>query len=81
MGWGGFLKKIIGGGSKGPSAAELQAEQEAAARAERDRLAKETAGAQAAQQKKMAESETGTRQLAAGILDEETGKKKFLKGI
>lgn len=78
---GGILGNLLGGGSKGPSAAELQAEQEAAARAERDRLAKETAGAQAAQQKKMAESETGTRQLAAGILDEETGKKKFLKGV
>jgi hypothetical protein len=63
---------IFGRGSKGPSAAELQAMQEAAARAERDRLAKETAGAQAAQQKKMAQGS-----LPLGLLTKKLEKRSF----
>jgi hypothetical protein len=68
---------------KGPSQQELQAQQEAAARAERDNIALEQSGSQAAQQKLMAAAtaKQDLRQQAVGVIDEEVGRKKFLKGL
>lgn len=72
---------VFGGAPKGPSAAQLQAEQEAAARKERDKMAQEQAGREASAQKQMAQEQQAGRVFASGVLDEETGRKRFLKGI
>lgn len=74
---------IFGAKPKGPSPQQLQAQQEAAARAERDRIAQETAGSQAAQQKQIAAAtaKQDLRQQASTVIDEEVGRKKFLKGL
>lgn len=74
---------IFGGAPKGPSAAELKAQQEAAARAERDKMAQEKAGQEAATLKQLAaaqEKQSG-RKLVSGVIDEDVGRKKFLKGL
>jgi hypothetical protein len=73
---------IFGGAPKGPSAEQIRKEQEDAARKERDKIALETAGTQASQQKQLtAAAGENNRNLAASVIDEETGRKKFLKGI
>jgi hypothetical protein len=75
------IGKILGGAPKGPSPEQLKAQQEAAARAERDKMAQDKAGTEASAAKQMDERQTQTRQLASGVIEEETGRKRFLKGI
>lgn len=74
------ISALIGGSSsKLPSAQDIEAK----ARAERDKQALEKAGTEASQQKQLAaaQGKTDSRVMAATILDEETGRKRFLKGI
>lgn len=82
------LKGLLGGASKGPSAADIQAQAEAAAKKERDRLTAEQAVKdQAAQDKNIADlnQQEAKRAAFSGFLsateDEDVGRKKFLKGV
>jgi hypothetical protein len=85
MGLGGIIGGLTGSKPKGPSPAQLQAEREAAARAERDKLAKERAGEQASAQKMMQEAESKRQtlrgQLATVSEEDTTQRKRFLKGV
>jgi hypothetical protein len=81
------MGKILAGAPKsGPSAAELQAQQEAAAQRERDRIAAETAKKKMEDdQKAVADIQTqeSKRRAFAGQLateDDEKNRRKFLKG-
>ena len=72
----------------GPSAAEIQAQADAAAAAERKRLADEQAAKDAAaKDKNLAElkNQEAKRAAFAGVLsaaeEEDAGRKKFLKGV
>lgn len=70
--------------SKGPSAGELQAQQEAAAKAEREKIAQEQAIAEAnLTQKKQAafsEQESKRRAFASQPIDDDEQRRKFMKG-
>jgi hypothetical protein len=79
---------IFGGRSKGPSAAEIQAQADAAAKKERDRLtAEQQVKDQAAQAKNLSDLQQQEAKRAAfsGFLsateEEDAGRKKFLKGV
>ncbi len=79
----------FGGGNKGPSQAEIIAQQEAAAKAERERLmteqAEKEADAQSKSQSKIAEMESKRKAFASGALEskeeEDAARRKFLKGV
>ena len=82
------IKGLLGGGSKGPSAAQIQAQAEAAAAAERKRLEAEQATKdQASQAKNLADlnQQEAKRAAFTGFLsateNEDVGRKKLLKGI
>ena len=75
------LEGLLGGG-KGPSAEEMKRQQEAAARSERDKIAQEKAGQEAAYLKDQSAYKSASKRLASGIIDdEESAKKRFLKGV
>ena len=83
-----FVSKILGGGAPkaGPSAAELQQAQDAAAQRERDRIASEDAKKKAdTEQKAVADlqAQESQRRAFAGQLagvDDTEEKRRFLKG-
>jgi len=85
MGLGGIIGGLTGSKPKGPSPAQLQAERESAARAERDKLAQERAGEQSTAQKQMKEAESKRQalkgQLATVAEEDTTQRKRFLKGV
>lgn len=74
------------GGSKGPSASEIAAQQRQAAERERVKLATETAQKEALEQKEMQQSyarEQSRRQsmVGAAVEDDDTQRRKFLRGV
>lgn len=90
MGLGGIAGLLMGGGGQqkqsGPSAAELQAAQNAAAQTERDRIAQEQAKAKADTEAKavadLQSAESQRRAFAGSLAGEEDDeqRRKFLKG-
>ncbi len=78
------LENLIGGavGGGGVSAEQLKKEQEDAARAERDKIAQEKGGQEAAFLKEQSQYKAAANTMASGIIkDEKSAKKRFLKGV
>lgn len=73
---------FLGGGSKGPSQAQIMQMQEQAAQKERDRLAMESAARERSQQQNFMDQEKRRRMLAEteGVEDDEEQRRRFLAG-
>lgn len=73
-------------GSRGPSASEVAAKQEAAAKKEREKIAQEEAIATASKQKELqdayAQTQSDRQSFVSNVKeDEESSRRKFLKGV
>lgn len=82
MGVGGLLSKVMGK-PKAPDQAAIQAAQERAAKAERDKIAQDEANKQNAALKKSEADRARRAQFVSGITpeDDETQRRRFLQGV